>query len=121
MVTGHVPFEGKDIYRQIVAIRECEPPLLSKSAAAVPERLEEIIQRALAKNPNERYRGAEDLLIDLQSLKRKLEIDEELTRSAAHELTGTSAVAGQSFAQDPPQPLRSRQTRRRLASRRKRP
>jgi hypothetical protein len=48
----------------------------------VPERLELIVGKALAKNPDDRYQTANDLLNDLQTLKRKLELDAEHDRTA---------------------------------------
>ncbi len=83
MVTGRLPFEGKDGYRQIIAIQEQTPPLLSQFTEGVPDRLEDIVSKTLAKDPNERYQTAKDLLIDLRNLKRKLEIDAELDRTVS--------------------------------------
>ncbi|HEY3137718.1 MAG TPA: protein kinase [Blastocatellia bacterium] len=85
MVTGRVPFEGKDIHRQIIAIQEQEPPPLSKFVRGVPDRLEEIVSRALAKEPAERYQMAKDLLTDLRSLKHRIDIDAEIERVAPAE------------------------------------
>lgn len=68
IITGRVPFEGKDAPEKIVAIRHGDQLPLSTYAAGVPERLEEIIAKMLAKNPNERYQTAKGLLIDLRSL-----------------------------------------------------
>jgi serine/threonine protein kinase/tetratricopeptide (TPR) repeat protein len=81
MVTGQLPFEGKDAYRQIIAIRDQPPASLSRFTEGVPDRLEDIVSKALAKDPNERYQSAKDLLIDLRNLKRKLEVDAEIDRT----------------------------------------
>ncbi len=91
MVTGRLPFEGKDIHRQIIAIQENNPPPLSQFAEGVPERLEEIIQKALTKNADERYQTAKDFLIDLKRLKQKLEINAEIERTAQPELKSATA------------------------------
>lgn len=42
MIAGQVPFQGKDIHRQIIAIQEGEPLPLSQQVEGVPDRLEEI-------------------------------------------------------------------------------
>src|SRR3989441_11590291 len=55
MVAGLLPFGGKDIHRQIIAIQESEPLALSQHAGGVPVRLEEIVDKALPKNPDQRY------------------------------------------------------------------
>ena len=94
MVAGRLPFEGKDIHRQIIAIQEQETSALSKFAEGVPERLEEIVLMALAKSADERYQTTKDLLIDLRNLKRKLDVDAEIERTIAPELRGTSGAPG---------------------------
>ncbi|MDQ3820675.1 MAG: serine/threonine protein kinase, partial [Acidobacteriota bacterium] len=109
MIAGRLPFEGKDIHRQVIAIQEEASPPLSKFAEGVPARLEEIVEKALAKDPDERYQTAKDLLIDLRNLKRKLDVDAEIERTVAPELRstasgaqGTVAGAQQSAAQTTP-------------------
>ena len=81
MIVGQTPFTGKDVHRQIIAIQEQPAPPLSRLSEGVPERLEEIVSKTLAKNANERYQTAKDLLIDLKRLKQKLEIDQEIERT----------------------------------------
>ena len=81
MIAGRVPFEGKDVHRQIIAIQDTDPPPLSRYAEGVPDRLDEIVAKALAKDPNRRYQTAKDLLIDLRNLSRKLEVDAEIERT----------------------------------------
>ena len=49
MIAGVVPFQGKDIHRQIIAIQEQDPPPLSQQVEGLPDRLEEIITKCLAK------------------------------------------------------------------------
>lgn len=90
MLSGSVPFAGKDIHRQIIAIQEAEPIPLSQQVHGVPERLEEIISKCLAKDKNERYQTAKDLLIDLRNLRRKLDVDAEIERTVAPAQRGTS-------------------------------
>ena len=90
MLAGTVPFTGKDIHRQIIAIQEAEPASLSQHVEGVPERLEEIVAKCLAKDKNERYQTAKDLLIDLRNLRRKLDVDSEIERTA----TPTTRSAG---------------------------
>jgi serine/threonine protein kinase/predicted Zn-dependent protease len=98
MVTGHVPFEGKDVHRQIIAIQEQSPAPLSRFAEGVPERLEDIVTKALAKDPDERYQTAKDLLIDLRNLKRKLEVDAEIDRTVPPALRAGATVSSESVA-----------------------
>ncbi len=94
MVAGRPPFAGQDIHRQIIAIQEQEPPPLSMFAEGVPERLQEILQRALAKEPGERYQTVKDLLLDVRSLRRKLDVEAEIQRIASPDQGASASRAG---------------------------
>src|SRR2546427_4155897 len=96
MVAGLLPFGGKHIHRQIIAIQESEPLALSRHAGGVPVRLEEIVEKALAKSADERYQTAKDFLIDLRNLKRRLEVDAKIERSLTPELPANAARATES-------------------------
>jgi eukaryotic-like serine/threonine-protein kinase len=95
MISGCLPFQGSDIHRQIIAIQESEPLPLSQHVTGVPERLEETIGKCLAKDKNERYQTAKDLLIDLRNLRRKLDLDAEIERTVAPPLRSTSGLSVQ--------------------------
>jgi hypothetical protein len=56
----------------------------------VPDRLEEIVFKCLAKEKYERYQSAKDLLIDLRNLRRRLDVDAEIERTVAPGLRSTS-------------------------------
>ncbi len=90
MLAGVVPFQGKDIHRQIIAIQENDPAPLSQYVAGLPDRLEEITTKCLAKERDERYQTAKDLLIDLRNLRRKLDVDAEIERTVAPALRSSS-------------------------------
>jgi tetratricopeptide (TPR) repeat protein len=86
MLAGRRPFGGKDIHREIIAIQEQEPAPLARLVEGVPERLDEIVLKAISKDPDDRYQTAKDLLIDLKHLRRKLDLDAELGRTGPLEL-----------------------------------
>src|SRR6266700_5961102 len=90
MLAGCVPFQGRDIHRQIIAIQETEPAPLSQLVEGVPDRLEEIVAKCLAKDKGERYQSAKDLLIDLRNLRRRLDVDAEIERTVAPGLRNPS-------------------------------
>ena len=79
MIAGHVPFEGKDLFKQIIAIQEEPHTPLSELVAHVPVDLERIVDKALAKNPDERYQTATAMLNDMRELKRRLENQDDRT------------------------------------------
>jgi len=101
MVTGKVPFAGSSTNEVISAIlsKEQSAPL-ARFAHNVPDRLEEIVTKALTKDREERYQSAKDLLIDLKRLKQKLEVDAEIERTVAPELKTVSGTAQSSGAQE---------------------
>jgi eukaryotic-like serine/threonine-protein kinase len=105
MLAGVVPFAGKDIHRQIIAIQEQEPAPLAHHVEGVPARLEEIVVKCLAKDKDERYQTARDLLIDLRNLRRRLDVDAEIERTVAPVFRttsggGASRTPTQSFQPD---------------------
>ena len=92
MLAGVLPFTGQDIHRQIIAIQETEPVPLSQLVQGVPDRLQEIVAKCLAKD-KERYQTLKDLLIDLRNLRRKLDVDAEIERSVAPRAPSASGGA----------------------------
>jgi serine/threonine protein kinase len=72
MVTGRLPFEGERQEAVLHGITNEEPEPVTALRAGLPMELEWIIGKALAKGREERYQHAEDLLVDLRSLRKKL-------------------------------------------------
>ncbi len=93
MVAGQKPFEGATPTDVIISIAEREPVPLTKVVPEVPIQLERIVKKTLAKDREERYQTAEDLLIDLKSLKHELEIGAEVERYKQPEPGDGSAAA----------------------------
>ena len=95
MVAGHMPFAGVTSSHTVVDILEKEPaPLANFGARTVPPELQRIVSKALAKNADERYQTAKDMLIDLRNLKKRLELDVEIERSTSLDSGGQSAATG---------------------------
>jgi len=83
IVTGHTPFTGDTPQDVMFAILEKESPPLTHYLAHAPAELQQIISKTLRKDRDQRYQGAQDLLEALKDLRRKLEVESELQRSAA--------------------------------------
>jgi serine/threonine-protein kinase len=81
MLTGSVPFAGETVGDTIASILKSEPPHLSKCVGDCPPELERIIDKALAKNVEERYQAMQDLALDIKNLKHRLDFEAELERS----------------------------------------
>ena len=63
-------------------ILQKEPLPLAHSSPEVPAELERIVRKALRKDKEERYQTIKDLLIDLRNLRKELELEAEMERSA---------------------------------------
>jgi serine/threonine-protein kinase len=83
MVAGRAPFGGATKSDLIVALLEKDPPPLARFTTEAPAELERLVMKTLAKDREERYQTAKDLLIDLKGLKQKLVVDAEIERSVA--------------------------------------
>ena len=79
MVTGALPFSGATTSHMIVQILEKEPAPLGN----VPAELQRIVSKAITKDPDERYQTAKDMLIDLRSLKKRLDVQAEIDRTSS--------------------------------------
>ena len=90
MVAGKMPFSGVTSSHTIVQILEKVPSPLTKD---VPAELERIVLKAMAKDPDERYQTAKDMLIDLRSLKRQLELKAEIERTSSPTTERVAVVA----------------------------
>ena len=96
MIAGRAPFEGGTISDTVVSILEREPPPLTLLSPAAPPELEQIANRALSKDRDERYQTIEEFALDLQSLRQKLQFEAELERSLDPSLRGAAALVTRS-------------------------
>lgn len=85
MVAGKRPFEAATTADVLAKILHREPPSLLLYQSQLPAELERIVEKALAKECEERYQNAKDLSVDLKRLKQRLEVDAELERSITPE------------------------------------
>jgi hypothetical protein len=65
MVSGRPPFEGRSAASVMAAILTHDPQPLSASQPDVPAGVERVIGKCLAKNPDERWQSAADLMAAL--------------------------------------------------------
>jgi serine/threonine protein kinase len=81
MITSHAPFKGQTTSDTSAAILKTEPPAVSRYAPDTPAELDRIVNKTLQKDREERYQVIKDLLLDLKSLKRDLEVNAAVQRS----------------------------------------
>lgn len=77
LLTGQLPFKGEHQAAIIYSICNEEPEPLARYKSGVPEELQRIVKKVLAKNKQERYQHIDDLLADLKRLKRELGEEKE--------------------------------------------
>lgn len=77
MLAGVQPFAGQTASDTIAAILKSRPAPLS---VGTPAELRRIVRKTLQKNRKERYQTVKDLLIDLKKLRRKLDLESEITK-----------------------------------------
>jgi serine/threonine-protein kinase len=72
MLTGATPFNGDNVTALMYQIVNFAPPAPSTVNASVPELLDYIVAKMLAKALEERYQSAQDLVGDLRECERQL-------------------------------------------------
>ncbi len=75
LLTGKLPFEAADLTGVIVKILKDPHPPLSKFLDSYPPELDDILEKALAKDRDSRYTVAEDFAFDLSQLIDSLKKD----------------------------------------------
>jgi serine/threonine-protein kinase len=82
LLTGHKPFDGETSADIVAAVLYKDPsPLASRTTEIIPDELERILGRMLAKDREERYQNAQQLLDDLQRLRSRLTAGQRLERT----------------------------------------
>ena len=71
MIGGQCPFQGHYEKAVMYAITEEQHEPLTSLRSGLPIELDWIVDKALAKDPAERYQSADELLVDLRTLGRK--------------------------------------------------
>src|SRR5690349_1924778 len=66
MITGKKAFEGKSRAVMVAMIATTDPDPLTKSQPAAPPLLQHVVQRSLAKDPEDRWQTVHDLLVQLR-------------------------------------------------------
>jgi len=83
MIAGRTPFAGNTMSETFANLINAEPQPLARYTANAPDELQRIVSKMLKKSKDERYQTAKDLLIDLKSLKKRLDFEAELERASS--------------------------------------
>ncbi|MDQ3859567.1 MAG: Stk1 family PASTA domain-containing Ser/Thr kinase [Actinomycetota bacterium] len=95
MLTGKTPFTGESPIEIAMKHLNEAPPPPSDLRPEIPPELDQIVLRALAKDPGERYQAAEELSADLDRVEAGIPVAPETTAAATAVLTGVSAAPTQ--------------------------
>ncbi|MHC4480197.1 MAG: serine/threonine-protein kinase [Planctomycetota bacterium] len=95
LLTGHVPFGGEGVVGVMRAHGEAAVPSIRRERPDVPERLVEVVNRCLSKEPSGRYQRAEALSGELDHVRLELEfaaLSGEVPSDSRPSLYSTRAV-----------------------------
>jgi len=90
MLTGKVPFTGDSAIEIAMKHLNDAPKPPSKIRPEIPEELDQVVLRALAKNPEDRYQTAEEFSEDLHRVEAGLPLAPETADAATALLTGAA-------------------------------
>jgi serine/threonine protein kinase len=71
MLTGHMPFRGEHEAAMVYSIVNEEPQPIQKYLPEISSELAHVLNRALEKEPSERYQSVAEMVIDLKRLKKQ--------------------------------------------------
>ena len=90
MLSGQVPFTGDSPVEIAMKHLSATPPPLRAKRPDIPESLELVVMRALAKDPTQRYQSAEEMDADLDRVARGLAVSRETEDAATTVLRGAA-------------------------------
>jgi serine/threonine-protein kinase len=96
VLTGHRPFQGNSAVTVSFKVVNHEPMPATLFDTALPESLDAVIARAMAKDPADRYQSGMEMVADL----RKLLKEEEPGSKSRHASSSVAANAAQLAAED---------------------
>jgi TolB-like protein len=98
MVTGRRPFRGEHEAAIMYSLMNETPEPLARYKTNVPDELQRVVDKALSKDRGERYQHAEDMLVDLRTLRSltqsRLGSQKAKTKGGRNKVLIAAAVVG---------------------------
>jgi tRNA A-37 threonylcarbamoyl transferase component Bud32/tetratricopeptide (TPR) repeat protein len=94
LLAGKKPFDAESMHGVLYKIMQEEPVPLREAAPGTPDALAHVVEKALAKNPDERFSSASDLLLALRQARSAM-VSGRPERSPEHDRAIPAARAGQ--------------------------
>jgi len=88
LVTGRQAFSGKNVLDTLHRIANSAPSTLRDIDPTLPADLQRVLDKSLAKRRSERYQHADDLTVDLRSLRRQLDAGSATSLADFAEIAG---------------------------------
>ena len=98
--TGKKPFEGDSVVKSLHMVIYEPAPAIAELNPSVPSELQRVINRCLAKDPDERYQSIKEVVIELKGLRR--ELDGALEASVTPNRSETNGTGHTTSAQSSP-------------------
>ena len=92
MCTGEPVFPRPSDPDWIDALLHREPPPIGDLNGDVPPELQDIVHKAISKRRFQRYQSANEMLLDIRALRRRIHSDSDLTRSGLRKPRGRRMV-----------------------------
>jgi hypothetical protein len=94
MVTGHSPFHGDSATTVSFKVANREPLPASALDLTLPHELDEVISRAMAKDPQQRYQSGAEFAEDVSQLQQLFQQASPETSSSTASQTGSTGTRG---------------------------
>jgi len=94
LLTGTRPFDGGTLQAVMYRVLSENPPSLSTAAPGLPAKLNEIVMRSLAKEPEQRYPSALDMANDLIAVRAAIDASSASSGTLSLRATIESAIEG---------------------------
>jgi len=83
LLTGELPYKGDSVVKVLLAHRQAPIPSLCEVRSSVPSQLDAVFQKMVAKQPEDRYQAATEVITDLQACLEPAQATSEPTPQAA--------------------------------------
>ncbi len=71
MITGRLPFRGDHEQAVLYSVLNEDPEPVTALRTGVPMELERVVNKAMAKGPEDRYQHLDDMLVDLKTIEKR--------------------------------------------------